>query len=369
MAFVAAFVSTLFCACLILIVRKKQKIAGCSDRTRRHQAVKMKGRVLKHLKKSRSSEDFNRYVGEEVVPWLIDINGLPKGCSVADLVTVLKDQVLIDTLKDVEAASYMPSSNSNINQKAFIKKLKRLFVFALLAFSAVNGQASDFSDGLLAYEKGQYIKAEELFFTEFHSDKLNAAVVYNLGNCAYSLGNYAKAMGWYELANRLAPQDSDIIQNLNFVRKKIGYDPIYSEPGPVNLILRGRDYLRPDQWLNVAAGLWIIFLIIFTFNHLRGNKTPLSSYLVLLSLFFVIFASRSQMISRYKVGFEAVVTQDGNLFRLPTDDIKKALQVEVKAGRVVEVVEQRQNYCLVRLDAAEGWIKINKLHFFWIKGN
>lgn len=56
-----------------------------------------------------------------------------------------------------------------------------------------------------------------------------------MGNCLYKLGDLPRALICYERASRLAPRDSDILENLNLVRRKLGLPEKYLIASPADI--------------------------------------------------------------------------------------------------------------------------------------
>jgi tetratricopeptide (TPR) repeat protein len=317
------------------------------------------------LKDSQTKGELNQCIVNELIPWLVDFYGLSKGASVAELATSIKNEELVSMLKEAESSVYFPSSGVTIDFKKLSRALKKVSLVTLLFFATNLLPADSFQDGIKAYESAQFEKAQVIFSTLQQTKSGSAAIAYNLGNCAYSQENYAQALAWYERANRLAPRDTDIIQNLNFVRNKIGYDPLFTGKGPWELLINLRDHLRPDEWLEVASLLLTILIIIFCAERLTNKRLGLYKIISFFLILIALLAWQSQGVERYKRHEEAVIVNDTLLYRLPSTDVSCSSGVEAKYGRLVKVLEERSIYCLVKLDQAVGWVKKENLQFFW----
>jgi tetratricopeptide (TPR) repeat protein len=71
-----------------------------------------------------------------------------------------------------------------------------------------------------AYAKGNYARAMN-FYSEFIDRGYETpSVYYNLGNCYYRTNDIAKAILYYEKAKRLAPNDADVLFNLQIANQK-----------------------------------------------------------------------------------------------------------------------------------------------------
>jgi tetratricopeptide (TPR) repeat protein len=321
--------------------------------------------LIKALKKSQDQGELNQCIVSELIPWLVDFYGLSKGSSVSELATVIKNKELVSMLQRAESSVYFPSSDEAIDFRALSRALKRLSMVLLLFFATNFLSADSFQDGIEAYESAQYEKAQVIFSTLQQTHLGSPSIAYNLGNCAYSQKNYAQALAWYERANRLAPRDTDIIQNLNFVRNKIGYEPLFAGKAPLGLLLNLRDHLRPDQWLEVATVLFTLLIILFCAERLTTRGFGLYKILSIFLILLALLSWQSQKLERYKSHAEAVLVNDTLLYRLPSIDVANSSGVEAKYGRLVKILEERPTYCLVKLDQAVGWVKKENLQFFW----
>ncbi|HRH67712.1 MAG TPA: tetratricopeptide repeat protein, partial [Bacteroidia bacterium] len=109
------------------------------------------------------------------------------------------------------------------------KNFFRLFFTLLLAgmtstFSSLSAadNASDlFHQGNIAYQKGDYITAVQLYSGLLKSGKVSSEVYYNLGNAYYKTDSIAKAILSYERAKKLNPDDEDVAVNLKIASLRV----------------------------------------------------------------------------------------------------------------------------------------------------
>ena len=71
-----------------------------------------------------------------------------------------------------------------------------------------------------AYQQERYKDAIDLYSSIYRTERVSAALYYNLGNSYYRTGNIAKAIVNYERAYLLDPSDADIKFNLDLARSK-----------------------------------------------------------------------------------------------------------------------------------------------------
>ncbi len=365
-------IPVLFAPLLMLLVlrklRHRDRIDENSDYRRQHGALKSRKDVIKSVKKV-DDKELTSVILEEVVPWLNDVNGLPKGTSVSELSVKIDDSELAEILKTAELSKYMSSSTGNVDRASLLKKLSRFGCLLVVFFSmSLNAESEDFTRGVAEFEKGNYQSAKDIFLNEYEAEKsmgcVDASLLYNLGNCSASLDNYPEAIAWYEQARRLSPRDSDIMENLNFVRRKVGLEDLGESKSPTDAIKQLRDKLRPDEWLIAASAFWMIVLL--SFAHCRIKRRGISPT-VIVSGFVIIFcliAYSTQKAGGYKEKSEAIVLSDTNVYKLPLAD-EDRIAFSVDAGKYARIVEEREIFCLVKVDEAEGWIEKDYIKFVW----
>lgn len=353
----------------LLKVRHHSRLDKNSDYRRQHDALRLRKDVIKSVKKS-DEKALAGVILDEVVPWLNDVNGLAKGTSVSELVETLNDSELGEMLRTAEFNKYM-SSDGKIDKDCFLKKISRFSCVLLLFFCGalnLSAESDAFTQGVAEFEKGHYQSAKEIFLKEYEQEKetgcADAAVLYNLGNCSASLDNYPEAIGWYEKARRLDPRNSDIMENLNFARRKVGLNDLNKKNGPAEMVTQLRDKLRPDEWLIVASIFWIVVIVSFTHCRLKRVNLSLTAVGAGVAILLCLAAYSFQKSGVYKSRSEAVVLTEADVYKLPLTD-ESYLAFSVEAGKYAQIVEEREIFCLVKVDEAEGWIEKKELMFVW----
>lgn len=91
---------------------------------------------------------------------------------------------------------------------------------AVLCQVQAQNAASLFAQGNKAYQQENYAQAANHYEAILAGGVESAEVYYNLGNCYYREGELGKSLLNYERAKRLAPNDNEIQENLDFVYSK-----------------------------------------------------------------------------------------------------------------------------------------------------
>ena len=104
--------------------------------------------------------------------------------------------------------------------------MRKLFLVAFLAVGTSFASEGDSLNGRFAaanqlFEKGDMVKAGEIYQSLIAQGFEGAELYYNLGNLHYRRGERGKAVLWYERAARLKPRDADIRFNRTLARSHI----------------------------------------------------------------------------------------------------------------------------------------------------
>lgn len=103
--------------------------------------------------------------------------------------------------------------------------MKRIVILIILALSASHMLAAPtpqelFAAGNEAYQAKDYATAARHYQSVIDHGYTSATLLYNLGNALYRQGDYAHAILYFERAHRLAPNDSEITENLELAQSK-----------------------------------------------------------------------------------------------------------------------------------------------------
>ncbi|HEY5297844.1 MAG TPA: tetratricopeptide repeat protein [Verrucomicrobiae bacterium] len=117
---------------------------------------------------------------------------------------------------------------------------------------------SDFSTANKLYAEGKFSDAANLYEKILASGKTSPNLLFNYGNAEFKSGNLGKAIAAFRRAELLAPRDSEIRANLNFVRNQV-QDATVRESFWQNWL--GNFSL--NEWAVCAAILfWLTFILL-----------------------------------------------------------------------------------------------------------
>jgi len=341
-------------------------------------------RAQRAVRELRGSGDHcENAICEHLVPYLSALCDLPPGTTPGALAEHLRsrDTKIADLLLRAEQGSYMPDAETGIDPRELIRRLRRLgfFVFVVgLAISAAGAsetvraevpepgaQACSIEKATRAYEEGRVEEARAMYRRLERAGAGNPTLLYNLGNCAYRTGRLGEAAACYEEARRLSPRDTQITENLNFVRSRLGLSPLRQVRNPAELLAYVRDDLRPDEWGLLAAVFLFLAGVWAGVQRLRrrpavSGLTPFATGALICFL-----AMWSQFQSTYRPGVHGIVLSTrASPHLLPSTDADKA-KFTLKPGEAVWIEEERTRWYRIRVGESEAWVEKSTVRRVW----
>jgi tetratricopeptide (TPR) repeat protein len=212
-----------------------------------------------------------------------------------------------------------------------------------------------------AYVAGDFGAAVDGYEQVLAQGQVSAEVHFNLGNAYFKSGRIASSILNYERAQKLAPQDEDIVFNLK-VAQLSSKDRIEVMP-ELFFITWWKATLRAlpmDAWAWSAIISLLLVLLglgIFRFSASEGLRRTLFYTAILVGLWglFSGYAAQQQ--------YRRLLNDDRAVVMRPTVNVKSAPEQSGKdlfvihEGLVVRVTETIGNYYRIRLaDGNVGWV-------------
>ena len=209
--------------------------------------------------------------------------------------------------------------------------------------------------------KGNYQEAIALY-EEILDEGVSAEVYYNLGNAHYRTGNITQAIIAYERALALAPGDSDIRFNLQFVNNKT-IDKI-APRSEMFFVTWYRSIIRVmsvDGWARTAVAslaVALLLLLLFLFSsHERIRRAAFYGSVVLVAIFLLSNLFAYQQKRQFAQHDYAIVTS-------PTVNVKKTPATNsedvfvIHEGTKVDITDDdMDDWRAIQIaDGREGWI-------------
>ena len=351
---------------------KKQKLNQDPLLKRKNSAKRKRGSVMNSIVAAADEDELHAIIQNDVTPLLNDLCGYPPGTSTDELADKVDDKNLSECLRSGSSSSYMPGNHKEFDTKtlkkhllAAIKKISVVLIIFLSLSLYATGKELDKNDPRAAYDNGNAKKAEQIYKTQLDTKNPDPAWIYNIGNCAVQEGNLPKALVYYERARRLAPGDSDILENLNFVRRKLLLPEIGTSNNPIDSLENFRDCFRPDTWMLIIALMWSLCWISLTLRHLLSFRKWGSALIISMILFTLsILAYFSQQHCTYNQADAVVVKRGVPVYMLPSEQSGNA-GFKLRAGEEVTIEEERHDWLRVREDHSEGWVKSDTVKRVW----
>ncbi len=239
-----------------------------------------------------------------------------------------------------------------------------LVVFLLVILSRQFAEAPDGSAAMkLAndlYERGSFVEATQIYQQLADEGYGDSIVFYNLGNAYYKSGDLGRAILNYLRAERLAPRDPDIQNNLQIARDGI-VDPFErSEQSALAGSIRVPQLkLSLDELALIALGLWILFALMllllarrFSFRRLIGYASVVVALLLLAGTVSLGSGLSSESEDRKVV----VVAESVDVVGGP--GVQYEAKFTLHGGNEASLVETRGAWSRLRLAGGQlqGWV-------------
>jgi hypothetical protein len=230
-----------------------------------------------------------------------------------------------------------------------------LFILLISPWTALAKNSADqlFDEAGSAYSKGDYKHAVELYEEITKNYGYSPGVLYNLANSYAASGRIGKAVLNYERAVRLAPGDSDIINNLQVVKTREGlFEREQTMPE------RLRNLLSMNQWSLLAlAALAVSTAMVFLrfYKTVSRNMAIAINSLSVVALFLSVYCAYSH----YR-GWDGyiVISPESRLMISPFTGAASA--GDIQPGRKVFIIEKHGDFNYVQDEGGrKGWLPGN----------
>ena len=249
----------------------------------------------------------------------------------------------------------------------FNKMKIKLYISGLLLILAFTtlwaGEAEKvFEKANMLYNNERYAEAASLYQQLVDSDFEHPDLYYNLGNAYFKSNEIPKAIYYYEKARKLAPNDKEILHNIEIANRYIIDKPdIVPEPFYKVWWNTWLTLFTPNQWAVIALVLFnILFLlatIFFLIKDVKWKKISFYSGLIILvfTVFSFFFAYHS-----YKNSIdhsEAIIFSPSVVVKSSPNEKSVDLFV-IHEGLKVKLLEDENGWTKIKIGNGKiGWIK------------
>lgn len=359
-------------AVIVKLVRRTRE--NDPDYQRKVSARSRKSELLKRIRQM-SPEDFPAGCSGDIASYIADARGLAPGADLSECAAAVKTQSpeLAGMLDELSQAAWMPSMKSRFTpefRNALVKALAKIAVIALACIpgmlNAASPAASSADQAMSAYDKGDFPAAEKYYRSRFNPAEPSANLLYNIGNCLFQQGYFPQAMVCFERAERLSPRDPDILENLNLTRRKLMLPEKYQVNKPSDIPPWLRDSLRPDEWLFlICAGIALLFAAGGIAVLIGPGRT--FRILLVIGILLILLPGAAYLFQRqtsYNPDFAVVTAKNPSVYSLPSDQAGK-VEMKLRSGEEVVIVERRMEWIRIRSGNAEGWIHAKDITCLW----
>lgn len=193
-------------------------------------------------------------------------------------------------------------------------------------------------------------------------------MLYNLASAHYRLGDLARARLEFEQAHLLAPRDSETLENLNLVNRKLVQPEIGTAGTPGALLTWCRDRLRPDDYLTIAAAMFAVLCLAFALRRtLRRNTLIVVESAATALLMLSLAAATAQAVGPYNPDRAIIIGSTLELRSLPAAASGR-VEATIPGGSTAFVVERRGDWVRLRVNGRDGWAPVDQVKLIFPGG-
>ncbi len=252
-----------------------------------------------------------------------------------------------------------------------MKYIKHIILIHILLFTVVNSFANDNLQAKAEkfYSEKNYKEAITAYQEIVKEGLISYKLYYNLGNAYYKNNELGKAIYYYELANKLQPNNKDIKTNLRIANEKT-IDKIESKEnffiGAIKSGLVNSLSTTGWAWLSIFSlvGALLLAFIFFISNHLFLKRVGF----FLGSISFIVFIGSmilgfTALNDKQQLNFAIVTNRESKIYEEPNRTSKSKFSLH--EGTRVSVLETNPDWTNIKLENGnEGWLKTSDVGLF-----
>lgn len=229
--------------------------------------------------------------------------------------------------------------------------------FLMLTAASLFAQDVDlFASANSEYKASHYQEAIELYEQLIKTGHAFTPLYYNLGNAYAKTGDLGKAILNFERARRFAPRDSEIVNNLNYVKGLLDQRIEDKRSEALLGLARVLELTSTAEAMTVCSvlyGFWILtYLVYLLLRRPRALKRVVAILFSILILAHLVLGIKFFLLREEN----AVVVRKGAEVRYgPSDRDKTAFKLS--PGILIFVNDDRGAWSRIELrDGTDGWI-------------
>tara|TARA_B110000967_G_scaffold172859_1_gene184129 strand:- start:2917 stop:3663 length:747 start_codon:yes stop_codon:yes gene_type:complete len=245
--------------------------------------------------------------------------------------------------------------------------MKKILIFWLICTLGFSQSNASFKQANELYNTGFYQEAIEGYTTILESNQHSAELYFNLANCYYKLNEIGPSVFYYEKALQLAPNDADILNNLEYAQK-MTIDAIQEVPenGLSKFINKTLNSLSVDGWAIRSVGLVFLFVILFLGYYLSQSESKKRLFFVSSSVVMLLLITSLTLLIKKdslddKTNPAIVYVKEAEVKAEP--NLRSETSFTLHEGTKVLVIEvYNTNWSKIKLSNGEtGWISNSEI--------
>jgi tetratricopeptide (TPR) repeat protein len=247
----------------------------------------------------------------------------------------------------------------------FGKSLWLLIAFACFGLNFVSAQLPKelYQSANELYKKNQFDSAAILYSELVKSDYDNAEVHFNFANALFKTNKLGESILHYEKALKFAPEDEDILHNLQLANRKTT-DRIISVPDLkiIDWWKQFRKTFTSTGWGYLAIGfVWasFAFFALYLLTELRKTGFVFGVLMLLLSAFCFGLKLKQQ---KCETGPNTAILLASSVYVKSAPDEASTNLFTIHEGLKLQIKDRVGEWCKVRLaDGKVGWIRKSEI--------
>jgi tetratricopeptide (TPR) repeat protein len=304
-------------------------------------------RLVANFKSGKGTADD---IDNDLLPILRHKLQLPPGATVREIANSLDDPELAQSLETHAEASFS-SQEKPFDFVALGRQIARISLLLLITISSLNG--ATLQEANQAFEEANFNKAIGIYEELIKDSPDLASLHYNLAQAHLSANDPSRARASCHTALLLDPLDPEARELMSDIRERQG-----------DLTVARNRFLdlRPDQWVVVAAVIWVLTFLYFGFR--KFATLPRWPGFALGALALALLGTAAWRQSQHYSSDQYMVLAD-ELPREPKAGTPDWNYPALRAGQIVQVSEINDTHVLVKSSESSFWLPVNELQQVW----
>ncbi|MGC6465252.1 MAG: tetratricopeptide repeat protein [Akkermansiaceae bacterium] len=289
-------------------------------------------------------------IDDELLPLLREHFELPGGATASEVADALTDEELAALLKQHSQSSFAANAE-RVDLKAVSARLAKLSFLFLLCFTQL--RAATLEEANAAFDDSHFTTAAELYEELIEGNPGTPSLYFNLAQARLSADDPGRARAACHTAILLDPLNKESHDLMSEIRKRQGDETV-----------AGSRFLslRPDQWLTLAAIIWIAAFLYVGIRKLRPLPRWPGPAVMVIALVFAGTGIWKQLHDYTE-----------NQYMVLPEELPRELEAgtpnwdypALRAGQIVTISEVTPTHALVSSSDKPFWLPIHELQQVW----